>query len=379
LQFELTKAQLMVRQLAYDFAQNEVKPVAAQFDESEEFIWDIYRKMAPMGFMGMLVPQEYGGAGADTVSYAIVVEELSRACGSTGITVAAHNSLCTGHILRHGTEEQKRKYLPKLASGEWLGAWGLTEPNAGSDAGATETTAALEGDEWVINGNKTFITNGSIAGLTVIMARTDPGKGTRGISAILVENGTPGYTYGKDEKKMGLHGSVTSELFFENCRVPKENLLGERGKGFHGALDILDEGRISIAALALGLGQGAFDLAVQYAKEREQFGQAISQFQAIQWMLADMATELNAARWLIYHAAALKDAKKKFLKESAMAKLYASEVGSRCANKAVQIHGGYGYTRDYAAERILRDVKLCEIGEGTSEIQRLVIAREILK
>jgi len=379
LQFELTKAQLMVRQLAYDFAQNEVKPVAAQYDESEEFIWDICRKMAPMGFMGMLVPQEYGGAGADTMSYAIVVEELSRACGSTGITVAAHNSLCTGHILRHGTDEQKRKYLPKLASGEWLGAWGLTEPNAGSDAGATETTAALEGDEWIINGNKTFITNGSIAGLTVIMARTDPGKGTRGISAILVENGTPGYTYGKDEKKMGLHGSVTSELFFEDCRVPKENLLGERGKGFHGALDILDEGRISIAALALGLGQGAFDLAVQYAKEREQFGQAISQFQAIQWMLADMATELSAARWLVYHASALKDAKKKFLKESAMAKLYASEVGTRCANKAVQIHGGYGYTRDYAAERILRDVKLCEIGEGTSEIQRLVIARELLK
>ena len=379
MQFELTKAQLMVRQLAYDFAQNEVKPVAAQYDESEEFIWDICRKMAPMGFMGMLVPQEYGGAGADTMSYAIVVEELSRACGSTGITVAAHNSLCTGHILRHGTDEQKRKYLPKLASGEWLGAWGLTEPNAGSDAGATETTAALEGDEWIINGNKTFITNGSIAGLTVIMARTDPGKGTRGISAILVENGTPGYTYGKDEKKMGLHGSVTSELFFEDCRVPKENLLGERGKGFHGALDILDEGRISIAALALGLGQGAFDLAVQYAKEREQFGQAISQFQAIQWMLADMATELSAARWLVYHASALKDAKKKFLKESAMAKLYASEVGTRCANKAVQIHGGYGYTRDYAAERILRDVKLCEIGEGTSEIQRLVIARELLK
>ena len=379
MQFELTKAQLMVRQLAYDFAQNEVKPVAAQYDESEEFIWDICRKMAPMGFMGMLVPQEYGGAGADTMSYAIVVEELSRACGSTGITVAAHNSLCTGHILRHGTDEQKRKYLPKLASGEWLGAWGLTEPNAGSDAGATETTAALEGDEWIINGNKTFITNGSIAGLTVIMARTDPGKGTRGISAILVENGTPGYTYGKDEKKMGLHGSVTSELFFEDCRVPNENLLGERGKGFHGALDILDEGRISIAALALGLGQGAFDLAVQYAKEREQFGQAISQFQAIQWMLADMATELSAARWLVYHASALKDAKKKFLKESAMAKLYASEVGTRCANKAVQIHGGYGYTRDYAAERILRDVKLCEIGEGTSEIQRLVIARELLK
>ncbi len=379
MQFDLTKAQLMVRQLAYDFAQSEVKPVAAQYDESEEFIWDIYRKMAPMGFMGMLVPQEYGGAGADTVSYAIVVEELSRACGSTGITVAAHNSLCTGHILRHGTEEQKRRYLPKLASGEWMGAWGLTEPNAGSDAGATETTAALEGDEWVINGNKTFITNGSIAGLTVIMARTDPGKGTRGISAILVENGTPGYTYGKDEKKMGLHGSVTSELFFEDCRVPKENLLGERGKGFHGALDILDEGRISIAALALGLGQGAFDLAVQYSKEREQFGQPIGQFQAIQWMLADMATELSAARWLVYHAAALKDAKKKFLKESAMAKLYASEVGTRCANKAVQIHGGYGYTRDYAVERILRDVKLCEIGEGTSEIQRLVIARELLK
>jgi alkylation response protein AidB-like acyl-CoA dehydrogenase len=308
----------------------------------------------------------------------VVSEELSRGYIGVG-SLGTRSEIAAELILGAGTEEQKRKYLPRLASGEWLGAWGLTEPNAGSDAGATETTAALEGDEWVINGNKTFITNGSIAGLTVIMARTDPGKGTRGISAILVENGTPGYTYGKDEKKMGLHGSVTSELFFEDCRVPKENLLGERGKGFHGALDILDEGRISIAALALGLGQGAFDLAVQYAKEREQFGQAISQFQAVQWMLADMATELSAARWLIYHAAALKDAKKRFLKESAMAKLYASEVGTRCANKAVQIHGGYGYTRDYAAERILRDVKLCEIGEGTSEIQRLVIAREILK
>jgi len=378
-QFELTKQQLMVRQLAYDFAQNEVKPVAAEYDESEEFIWDIYKKMRPLGFLGMLVPTEYGGAGADTLSYAIVVEELSRACGSTGITVAAHNSLCTGHILKHGTEEQKRRYLPKLCSGEWLGAWGLTEAQAGSDAGGTQTTAALDGDEWVINGSKTFITNGSIAGVTVVIARTDPGKGTRGISAILVENGTPGYTYGKDEKKMGLHGSVTSELFFEDCRVPKGNLLGERGKGFHGALDILDEGRISIAAMALGLGQGAFDLALQYSKEREQFDQPISQFQAIQWMLAEMATELTAARWLTYSAAALKDGKKKHVKESAMAKLYASEVGSRCANKAIQIHGGYGYTRDYAAERILRDVKLCEIGEGTSEIQKLVIARELLR
>ncbi len=379
MQFDLTKEQLMVRQLAYDFAQNEVKPVAADYDESEEFIWEIVRKMAPLGFLGMLVPQKYGGAGSDTVSYAIVIEELSRVCGSTGITVAAHNSLCTGHILKHGNDEQRAKYLPKLATGEWLGAWGLTEANAGSDASATATTAMLDGDEWVINGSKTFITHGSIAGVTVVMARTDPGKGTRGISAILVENGTPGYTYGKDEKKLGLRGSVTSELFFEDCRVPKENLLGERGKGFIGALEILDEGRISIAAMALGLGQGSFDLALQYAKEREQFGQPIANFQAVQWFLADMATELAAARWLTYHAAALKDAKRKHGKESAMAKLYASEVGSRCANRAIQIHGGYGYTRDYAAERLLRDVKLTEIGEGTSEIQRLVIARELLR
>jgi butyryl-CoA dehydrogenase len=295
-QFDLTKEQLMVRQLAYDFAQNEVKPVAADYDESETFIWEIVRKMAPLGFLGMLVPQRYGGAGSDTVSYAIVIEELSRVCGSTGITVAAHNSLCTGHILKHGNDEQKAKYLPKLATGEWLGAWGLTEANAGSDASATATTAALDGDEWVINGSKTFITHGSIAGVTVVMARTDPGKGTRGISAILVENGTPGYTYGKDEKKLGLRGTVTSELFFEDCRVPRENLLGERGKGFIGALEILDEGRISIAAMALGLGQGSFDLALQYAKEREQFGQPIANFQAVQWFLADMATELAAAR-----------------------------------------------------------------------------------
>jgi butyryl-CoA dehydrogenase len=313
------------------------------------------------------------------MSYAIVVEELSRVCGGTGITVAAHNSLGTGHILMHGTEEQKQKYLPKLASGEQLSAWGLTEPNAGSDAGATETTAVLDGDEWVINGNKVFITSGSIAGVTVIMARTDPGRGTHGISAIIVENGTPGYTYGKDEKKLGLRGSVTSELFFEDCRVPAENLLGERGKGFIGALQILDEGRISIGAMALGLAQGCYDLGLQYSKEREQFGRPISAFQGVQWMIADMATEIAAARWLVYHSAALKDAKRPFSTESAMAKLYASEVSARCANKALQIHGGYGYTRDYDIERLLRDAKLTEIGEGTSEIQRLVIARNLLR
>ena len=379
MQFDLTKSQLMVRQLAYDFAQTEVKPVASEFDEAEEFIWPIAKKMAKLGFMGMCVPQEYGGAGADTVSYAIVVEELSRVCGGTGITVAAHNSLGTGHILKHGTDEQKQKYLPKLASGEWLSAWGLTEPNAGSDAGATAATAVLDGDEWVINGNKVFITNGSIAGVTVVMARTDPGKGAHGISAFCVDNGTPGYTYGKDEKKLGLRGSVTSELFFEDCRVPKEALLGERGRGFVGALEILDEGRISIGAMALGLAQGCYDLALQYSKEREQFGRPISAFQGVQWMLADMYTEIAAARWLVYHSAALKDAKRKHSIESAMAKLYASEASARCANKAMQIHGGYGYTRDYDIERLLRDAKLTEIGEGTSEIQRLVIARQLLR
>jgi alkylation response protein AidB-like acyl-CoA dehydrogenase len=369
----------MVRQLAYDYAQTEIKPVAADFDEAEEFPFDIVKNMGPLGFMGMVVPQEHGGAGSDTVSYAIVVEEISRVCGSTGLTVAAHNSLCTGHILRHGNEEQKEKWLTKLATGEWLGAWGLTEPNAGSDAGATETTAVLDGDEWVINGNKVFITNGSIAGVTVVMARTDPGRGTHGVSAIAVENGTPGYIYGKDEKKIGLHASVTSELFFEDCRVPKENLIGERGRGFIGALEILDEGRISIAAMALGLAQGAYDVGLQYSLEREQFGRPIAKFQGVQWMLADMATEIAAARMLTYYAAALKDAKRKHTMESAMAKLYASEVGTRCANKSLQIHGGYGYTRDYPIERMLRDVKLTEIGEGTSEIQRLVIAREAIK
>ncbi|UCC92489.1 MAG: acyl-CoA dehydrogenase [Thermoplasmata archaeon] len=379
MQFALTKEQLMVRQLANEFAQTEVKPVASEYDEAEEFIWPIAEKMGKLGFMGMCVPEEYGGAGADTVSYAIVVEELSRVCGGTGITVAAHNSLGTGHILKHGTEEQKAKYLPKCASGEWLSAWGLTEPNAGSDAGATAATAYLDGDEWVINGNKVFITNGSIAGVTVVMARTDPGRGAHGISAFIVENGTPGYTYGKDEIKLGLRSSVTSELFFEDCRVPEENLLGTRGEGFIGALEILDEGRISIGAMALGLAQGCYDLALQYSKEREQFGRPISKFQGVQWFLADMATEIAAARWLVYHAAALKDAKMNHSLESAQAKLFASEVSSRCANKAMQIHGGYGYTRDYDIERLLRDAKLTEIGEGTSEIQRLVIARELLK
>jgi butyryl-CoA dehydrogenase len=379
MQFELTKEQLMVRQLANEFAQTEVKPVASEYDEAEEFIWPIAKQMGKLGFMGMCVPEEYGGAGADTVSYAIVVEELSRVCGGTGITVAAHNSLGTGHILKHGTDEQKATYLPKCASGEWLSAWGLTEPNAGSDAGATAATAVLDGDEWVINGNKVFITNGSIAGVTVVMARTDPGRGAHGISAFIVENGTPGYTYGKDEIKLGLRGSVTSELFFEDCRVPEENLLGTRGEGFIGALEILDEGRISIGAMALGLAQGCYDLALQYSKEREQFGRPISKFQGVQWFLADMATEVAAARHLVYNAAALKDAKMKHSLESAMAKLFASEVSSRCANKAMQIHGGYGYTRDYDIERLLRDAKLTEIGEGTSEIQRLVIARELLK
>ncbi len=376
--FSLTEEQLMVRDTVRAFAQNELEPRAADIDQKGEFPWDIVKKMGKIGLMGMTAPIEYGGAGVDKISYMIGLEEISKVCGSTGITMEAHNSLALGHVFEKGTEEQRRKYAVPLAKGEKIGAWALTEPNAGSDASATQTTAVLEGDEWVINGTKCFITAGSIAEVCVVMARTDAGKGAHGITAFIVEKGTPGYTFGTDEDKLGLRGTHTSELVFENCRIPKENLLGERGIGFIGAMQILDRGRTAVAAMAVGIGQGALDASLKYAKEREQFGRPIAKFQAIQWMLADMATELDAARLLVHRAAYMEDQGMKFTKEASMAKVFASEAGMRACTKAIQIHGGYGYTKDYPVERYFRDVKLCEIGEGTSEVQRMIIARHLL-
>ena len=376
--FELTEEQRMTREMVRDFAEKEIKPLAQERDHREEFSWELIRKMGALGLLGLTIPEKYGGAGGDTLCYAIAVEEIARVCGSTAITVAAHISLGSYPIYQFGTEEQKRKYLPRLASGQGLAALGLTEPGAGSDAGATRTRAILDGDEWVINGQKIFITNGSIADVVIVVAVTDPEKGKRGISNFVVEKGAPGFRPGRDEEKMGLKGSVTSQLFFEDCRVPKENLLGRRGEGFKQILKILDGGRISIGAMALGLAQGAYERALAYSKERVQFGQPIAKFQAVQWMLADMATEIEAARLMIYRAAWLKDQGLPFTKEAAMAKLYASEVAERVCFKAIQIHGGYGYMREYEVERMYRDQRLCTIGEGTSEIQRLVIARQIL-
>lgn len=377
--FNLTKEQEMIRRMVRDFGEGEVKPIAAEIDKTSEFPWEVVRKMGELGLMGMNVEERYGGPGLDTVSYAIAVEEMSRACGTIGFTMAAHNSLSTAHINLAGTEEQKAKYLPDLATGRAIGAWGLTEPGAGSDAASLRTTATPEGDEWVINGRKLFITNGHIAKTFVILASTDKGKKAKGISAFIVERDTPGLSLGKREDKMGLRASPTSEIILENCRVPRENLLGEKDMGFIDSLKILDGGRISIAAMAVGIAQSALDESLAYSKERVQFGRPISAFQAVQWMLADIATEVEAARFLTYRAANMKDRGVRFTKEAAMAKLYASEVGMRATTKAIQIFGGYGFTKDYPVERMFRDVKLCEIGEGTSEIQRLVIARQLLK
>ncbi|MFQ5813927.1 MAG: acyl-CoA dehydrogenase [Anaerolineae bacterium] len=376
--FELTEEQQMIRKMVRDFAEREIMPIAQETDAKGEFPWQTIRKMARLGLLGLPIPEKYGGAGADNVSFAIALEEIARACGSTAMTLDAHTSLASEPIYLFGSEEQKRKYLVPLARGEKLGAFGLTEPEAGSDAGATKTRAVLDNDEWVINGQKIFITNGSIADVVVITAMTDPEKGTRGISSFIVEKGTPGFRPGRDEEKMGIKGSVTSELFFEDCRVPKENLLGQEGEGFKQFLIILDGGRIAIGAMALGLAQAAFEKAVAYSKERVQFGRPIANFQAIQWMIADMATEIDAARLLVYRAAWLKDKGVRFTREAAMAKLYASEAAERACYKALQIHGGYGYMREYDVERIYRDQRLCAIGEGTSEIQRLVIARQVL-
>jgi alkylation response protein AidB-like acyl-CoA dehydrogenase len=376
--FALTDEQEQLRKEIRDFAAREIAPNVMRWDEASEFPLEVVQKLGEMGLMGVIFPVELGGAGLGYVDYALAVEELSAVDGSIGIIVASHNSLCSNHIFVAGNEEQKRKYIPKLASGKWLGAWGLTEPGSGSDAGSARTTAVRKGDRWVLNGNKTFITNGHYADVSVIIAVTDKSQGTRGLSAFVVEKGTSGFRAGKKENKLGLRASDTSELIFEDCEIPAENLLGQEGSGFIDSMRILDGGRISIAALSLGIGRGAFDAARKYVKQRHQFGKAISEFQGIQWKLADMATQLDAARLLTLRAAVMKDAGQKTTLESSMAKLMASEVAVKVCDEAVQLHGGYGFIKDYPVEKFYRDVKLCTIGEGTSEIQRLIIAREIL-
>ena len=376
--FVLTDEQEQLRKEIRDFAAREIAPNVLRWDEASEFPLDVVKKLGEMGLMGAIFPVELGGSGLGYVDYALAVEELSAVDGSIGIIVASHNSLCTNHIFVAGNDEQRRKYIPLLASGKWLGAWGLTEPGSGSDAGSARTTAVRSGSNWVLNGNKTFITNGHYADVSVIIAVTDKGQGTRGLSAFVVEKGTPGFRAGKKENKLGLRASDTSELIFEDCEIPGENLLGGEGQGFIDSMRILDGGRISIAALSLGIGRGAYDAARHYVKQRHQFGKAISEFQGIQWKLADMATGLDAARLLTLRAAVMKDAGQKTTLESSMAKLMASEVAVKVCDEAVQLHGGYGFIKDYPVEKFYRDVKLCTIGEGTSEIQRLIIAREIL-
>jgi alkylation response protein AidB-like acyl-CoA dehydrogenase len=377
--FVLTGEQEHLRREIREFAAREIAPSMMAWDEASEFPMATIKKLGVMGLLGIIVPPEFGGAGMGYVDYVLAIEELSAVDGSIGLTVAAHNSLGTNHIVLAGNEEQKAKYLPRLAAGEWLAAWALTEPGSGSDAGSARTTAVKNGDRYVLNGNKTFITNGHYADVAVVIAVTDKTKGTHGLSAFIVEKGTPGFRSGKKENKLGLRASDTSELIFEDCEIPVENLVGAEGKGFIDAMRVLDGGRISIAALSLGIGRGALDAALKYVKERRQFGKAIAEFQGIQWKLADMATELDAARLLTQRAAVLKDAGRKVTRESSMAKLFASEVAVHICNEAVQLFGGYGFIKDYPAEKFYRDVKLCTIGEGTSEIQRMVIAREILE
>ncbi len=377
--FELTAEQELARRTAREFAEAEIAPVIARYDESEEFPAELIAKLGALGFLGALFPPEYGGAGLDYVAYALVVEELSRVDGSVGITMWAHNSLCTNHIYSVGTAAQRERYVPPLARGEVLGAWGLTEPGAGSDAAAIQTRAVEAGDAFVLDGTKAFITNGSVAGTAVVMARTDPAAGGRGVSAFILERGMPGFRPGQRYRKLGLHASDTAELVLEGVRVPKANLLGERNRGFQDTKKVLEGGRIAMAAMAVGLGQGALDQAVRYAKERHAFGRPIGRFQGIQGILADLATEVEAARLLTLRAAYGKDRGRPVMLEASMAKVFASEVAVRCATKAVQVHGGYGYTREFPVERFYRDAKLCEIGEGTSEVQRMVIARHLLE
>lgn len=377
--FSLTQREELAIRMIREFTVNEVQPIAAEIDEEERFPVETVEKMGKIGLMGIPVPKKYGGQGGTNQMYSMAVEELARACATTSVIVSAHTSLCIDPILSNGTEEQKMKYVPKLASGEWLGAFGLTEPNAGTDAAMQQTTAADAGDKWILNGSKIFITNAGYADIYIIMAMTDKSQGTRGISAFIVEKGTPGFTIGKKEKKMGIRGSATCELIFENCEIPKENLLGKIGKGFGIAMKTLDGGRIGIAAQALGIAQGAIDETLHYIKERKQFGKPIAAFQNTQFQLADLETEIQAARLLVRNAAYKKDAGIPYSTDAAMAKLFAAETAMRVTTKAVQFHGGYGYTREYPVERMMRDAKITEIYEGTSEVQRMVIAGNLLK
>ncbi|WP_350339792.1 acyl-CoA dehydrogenase [Sanyastnella coralliicola] len=377
--FEQNENLKMIEQMARDFAEREIRPHFMEWDETQHFPKELFHKLGELGMMGVLVPEQYGGAGLGYFEYMIVIQEIAKVCGSIGLSVAAHNSLCTNHILSFGTEEQKQKYLPKLASGEWIGAWGLTEANTGSDAMRMKCVAKKEGNEWVLNGTKNWITHGISGDVAVVLARTGDLLDSNGITAFVVERGTPGFKGGKKENKLGMRASETAELIFEDCRIPEENVLGEIGAGFKQAMKILDGGRISIGALALGIAKGAMEASVRYSKEREQFGQPIANFQAIAFKLADMATEIEASEMLLSEAADLKNRGENVTKVSAMAKYYASEVSVKVATEGVQIFGGYGYTKDFPVEKFYRDSKLCTIGEGTSEIQKLVISREILK
>lgn len=376
--FELSEDQRLLKKTVRDFAEKELKPHSREWDETQQFPREIFRKLGDLGLLAVVFPEEYGGSAMSTVDYTIVIEELARVDAGVALSTAAHNSLSSGHIFLAGTEAQKKKYLPKLATGEFVGAWGLTENHAGSDAGGTRTTAVRDGDHWVLNGSKTFITNGSLADVAVVMAVTDKTKGKKGISAFLVDRGTPGFRPGKKEDKLGVRASDTSELILEDCRIPADHLLGAPGMGFVDTLRILDRGRIGIAAFSLGIAQGAFEAALGYAKDRRQFNQAIAEFQGIQFKLADMAVKIDGARLLMLRAASLRDSGREHKIESAMAKYYASEIAVQVALDAIQIHGGYGYVKDYPVERALRDSKLGTIGEGTSEVQKLVIARELL-
>src|SRR3989441_4341014 len=379
MEFELNEEQKQIKMSVREFAEAEIGPHVLEWDESQHFPIELQPKLAELGLTGILFPEEYGGAGMGYVEYATVIEELSRVDGSVGISVAAHTSLCSNHIFQYGTEEQKQKYLVPLARGEQLGAWGLTEPSAGSDASGTRTTAVRKDSGWIINGSKNFITHAIHGDTCVAFASSDRAKHSKGITAFIFEKGMKGFSASKKENKLGLRDSETASVVFEDCLVPDENRLGEEGQGFVNAMEILDGGRISIAALAVGIAQGAYESAVRYSKERQQFGKPIAEFQAIQFKLANMATQIDAARLLMYRAAWMKDAGKKVTKESSMAKLFASEISVNVCEEAIQVHGGYGYTKDYPPEKYWRDSKLCTIGEGTSDIQRIIIAREILQ
>lgn len=377
--FNYSENQRLIAESIREFAEREMKPYTMEWDEAQTFPIELFKKLGAMGYMGVLVPEEYGGSGMGYTEYVTVIDEVAKVDPSIGLSLAAHNSLCTGHILQFGNEEQKRRWLPKLATAEWIGAWGLTEPNTGSDAGNMMTVAVREGDDWIINGTKNWITHGKSGDVAVVIARTGERGDSHGMTAFVVERGTPGFAAGKKENKLGMRASETCEMLFDNCRIPDSNRLGKVGEGFVQAMKVLDGGRISIAALSLGIARGAYEASIKYAQERHQFNQPISNFQAIAFKLADMKTEIDAAELLIYQAATMKNRGEKVTRESAIAKYYASEVCVRVSTDAVQIFGGYGYTKDFPVEKFYRDSKLCTIGEGTSEIQKLVIARELLK